>query len=330
MARRIESKPAKIPEPDVAQFAATPLAERLRRTNLDLLPTLHALLRTRSVTASARELGITQPAVSKALRQLRQAFDDELIVSRGREARLTERGQALMAPLAEVLSDLERLLEPPRPFDPSVERLHIVIKTADYVSVLLAPQLTKLCALEAPHTDLLFLEQAGTGADDLDHVDFFIVPRTLGRTFGKRVEHMPLWRDEMTCIASGRDTRWGDVISPAEFRSAQQVVYQVGKRSASARAGLIQPTAVLEVDPVCEVPNFLVIGAVVEEAECLALVPRKLAQELARSRSLRILEIDYPDRRLDIDAFWTPRAGAKRGHAWFRTLLARAVEGLQS
>ncbi len=304
------------------------LIQRLRRANLDLLPMLSALLRTRSVTASARELGVSQPAVSKALRQLREMFGDDLIISRGREARLTERARALIGPLSEILLDLQTLLETPRTFDPTSESLRIVIVTADYVSVLLAPQLARLCAREAPHVDLLFLEPGAGERGDGDEADIFIMPRTVGRTFGKSMERMPLWRDEMTCIASSRDLRWGEVISPAEFRSARQVVYQVGKRRALARAGLIQPTSVLEVAPVCEVPNFLVIGAIVEEAECLALVPRKLAQELARSRDIRILEIDYPERRLDIDAFWTPGAAAKRGHDWFRTLLARAAATL--
>lgn len=306
------------------------VALTLRQTNLDLLPILLSLLRTRSVTASARELGVSQPAVSKALRQLREAFADDLIVSRGREAKLTERGQAILGPLGAILWDLETLYVPPRPFEPKTEKLRIVIKTADYVTVLLAPQLAKLCAREAPQVELRFLEQTQAEAEDRDQIDFFIVPRPVGRTFGKRMERMPLWDDEMVCIASGRDTRWGETVTPAEFRGARQLVYQVGERSAVARAGLIQPTSVLEVAPVCEAPNFLVMGAIVEEAECLALVPRKLARELARSRDIRILEIDYPERRLDIDAFWTQAAGAKRGHAWFQTLLARAAAELPS
>jgi hypothetical protein len=40
------------------------LAPRLKPTRLDLLPILHELQRTRSVTQTARSLGITQPAVS--------------------------------------------------------------------------------------------------------------------------------------------------------------------------------------------------------------------------------------------------------------------------
>lgn len=330
MARLVKSEAVDVTAAERGDVSRRQLAQRLRRTNLDLLPMLHALLRTCSVTASARELGISQPAVSKALRQLRETFADDLIVSRGREARLTERGRAILGPLTEILSDLDLLLEPPRPFDPRVETLRIVIKTADYVSVLLAPKLAKLCAAEAPQVELLFLEQGPSDPPDRDQVDFFIMPRPLQQAFGKRMARMPLWRDEMVCIAAKRDLRWGEIISAAEFRSARQVVYQVGERSALSRAGLIQPTSVLEVAPVCEVPNFLVMGAIVEEADCLALAPRKLAQELARSRDIRILEIDYPDRRLDIDAFWTQPAGAKRGHVWFQTLLARAAAQLPS
>ena len=330
MARHVKSASVGVATASGGEPSQRLLTQRLRRVNLDLLPVLHALLRTCSVTASAKELGVSQPAVSKALRQLREIFGDDLIVSRGRHARLTERGREVLPPLTAILSDLELLLESPRPFDPSTERLRIVIKTADYVSVLLAPQLAKLCALEAPHVHLLFLEQGASEQEDPDQIDFLIMPRPLGQTRRKRMEHMPLWRDEMACIASSRDTRWGQIITPAEFRDARQVVYQVGERSALARAGLIQPTSVLEVAPVCEVPNFLVIGAIVEEADCLALVPRMVAQELAKSRDIRILDIDYPERRLDIDAFWTQAAGAKRGHAWFQSLLSRAAQGLPS
>jgi DNA-binding transcriptional LysR family regulator len=317
------------PERRMARAPEWLLVQRLRRANLDLLPILHELLRTRSVTATARALGITQPAVSKALRHLRQLFDDELIAPLGRGSHLTERAQSIEAPLAQILADLGLLLESAQTFDPSTERLHIVITTADYVSILMAPQLAKFCNAEAPQCDFLFVERPIRGPEDLDGVDFMIAPRPFGHTFGKRVERMPLWRDEMVCIASAHDHRWGEMVTADEFRSARQVVYQVGERTSLGRAALVQPTSVLEVSPVCGVPNFLVIGAIVEEAECLALVPRKLAQELARSRELRILEIDYPERRLDIDAFWTPRAGAKRGHAWFQTLLARAAARLE-
>src|SRR6476659_8516931 len=85
------------------------LATRLKRNQLDLLPILHELLRTRSVSQTARSLGISQPAVSQALRRLRTAFGDALLVPLGRELQLTERAAALMAPLQEALGALDAL-----------------------------------------------------------------------------------------------------------------------------------------------------------------------------------------------------------------------------
>jgi len=48
--------------------------------DLNLLRVFDAVLRDRSVTAAARHLGLTQPAVSNALARLRAQFDDALFV----------------------------------------------------------------------------------------------------------------------------------------------------------------------------------------------------------------------------------------------------------
>ena len=132
------------------------LVARLHKVNLDLLPVLHELLRTRSVTRTAQSFNMTQPAVSRALRQLRDAFGDPLLVSPGRNARLTDRAEALAGPLGRTLADLDLLLKPAGPFDPASEPVHLVINTADYVTQLLAPILSEICAKEAPHVVLEF------------------------------------------------------------------------------------------------------------------------------------------------------------------------------
>jgi len=303
--------------------------QQLRRTNLDLLPVLHELLRHRNLTAAGRALGISQPAVSNALRELRAIFEDDLLVSLGRQAQLTDRAKGLVEPLTRILTDLGVFLEPVERFDPLSEPLHVVIRTADYVSVILAPQLVQMCAEEAPGVDFHFVDRSVGNLEQLDTLDFFIVPRPLAAVLGKTIGSMPLWRDEMTCIVSARDRRWGEVISPDEFRAARHVAYAAGDQLNPSVAALLQPTATLEVAPVCEIPNFLVIGAIVEQTDCVALVPRRLADVLARDRDLRIVAIDFPNRVLDIDVFWSARAGARRGHAWVRDLLGRVADDLR-
>ena len=86
---------------------------------------------------------------------------------------------------------------------------------------------------------------------------------------------------------------------------------------------LLQPTSPLETAPVCTVPNFLVLGAIVERSDCIALVPRKVARELGRERTLRLVEIAYPRKQLFIDAYWSLATNSRRGRAWFREICPR-------
>lgn len=75
----------------------------LAALDLNLLPVLDALLETHSVTESGRRLGLSQPAVSRALARLRAALDDELLVRTGRVMVPTPRALALQQPLREPL-----------------------------------------------------------------------------------------------------------------------------------------------------------------------------------------------------------------------------------
>jgi LysR family transcriptional regulator, nod-box dependent transcriptional activator len=302
------------------------LVARLHKVNLDLLPVLHELLRTRSVTRTARSFNMTQPAVSRALRQLRGAFDDQLLVSLGCDTRLTARAEALAEPLARAMADLDRLLEPAAPFDPSTESVHLVINTADYVAQLLAPILTDICAREAPRVVLEFTWANTRNAEDLTQVDYMIGPRAFGESLGKRIGHMPLWRDEIVCIAATGNRAVPPRLTPAQFQAQRYVAFR--RSSLPEVSVLLQPTSSLEVAPVCTVHNFLVLGTIVEQSDCVALVPRKVARVLAREGRVRIAEIAFSRKGIFIDAFWSAATDSRRGRPWFRQLLARAAARL--
>jgi DNA-binding transcriptional LysR family regulator len=163
-------------------------------------------------------------------------------------------------------------------------------------------------------------------ADDLARVDFMIAPRAFGHTLGKRIGAMPLWQDDVVCIAAARNTTIPSQITPEAFRRLRQVAFQRNPAVPEKIRKLLQPTSVLETRRVCTLPDFLVLGAVVDQADCVALVPRRLANELVRWRDLRIVELAYTNRHLAIDAYWSLAANGKRGHAWCRALLTRVAD----
>jgi DNA-binding transcriptional LysR family regulator len=121
----------------------------VRSLNLNLVPILEALLSERSVTRAARRLGMTQPAVSNALAQLRVIFDDPILVRSGPRMTPTQRALELETPLAEWLAELERLLGPGE-FDPAKESRTFTLATTDYVGFVLLPLLLAELARRAP------------------------------------------------------------------------------------------------------------------------------------------------------------------------------------
>src|SRR5919204_362384 len=82
----------------------------LRRYDLNLLLSLHALLHTRNVTQAGEWLGVTQPAMSSDLRRLRQMFKDELLVRAGREFQLTALATSLVEPVSRAVAEIERVM----------------------------------------------------------------------------------------------------------------------------------------------------------------------------------------------------------------------------
>ena len=69
--------------------------DELRKIDLNLLLTLHALLTEKHVTRAALRLHRSQPAVSHALARLREQLGDPLLVRAGRGLTATAPGERL-------------------------------------------------------------------------------------------------------------------------------------------------------------------------------------------------------------------------------------------
>ena len=80
--------------------------------NYKLLPALVSILQTRNLTDSARELNVTQSAMSKTLGLIRESFHDPILIREGNRFLLTQRAQVLKAQLPILLSQLDNLYQP--------------------------------------------------------------------------------------------------------------------------------------------------------------------------------------------------------------------------
>jgi len=118
--------------------------------DLNLLVALEALIEERHVSAAARRIHLSQPAVTGALKRLREYFNDELLVQRGRRMFLTPKAEALAEPVHRALLQIRGEITRAGSFDPATTARHFVIAASDYAYTILLANVIAKAATIAP------------------------------------------------------------------------------------------------------------------------------------------------------------------------------------
>src|SRR4051812_42118004 len=104
--------------------------------DLNLLPVLSALLAERNVSRAARQLGLTQSAVSHALTRLRKEFGNDLFVRAARGVVPTPFMLELAPRLEALVGALDGVYRRDEGFDPLRAKARLTIATTDYVEAI--------------------------------------------------------------------------------------------------------------------------------------------------------------------------------------------------
>ncbi|MFN9941747.1 MAG: LysR family transcriptional regulator, partial [bacterium] len=111
-----------------------------RHLDLNLLRVFDEIMAERNLTRAARNLSLTQSAVSNALRRLREVLGDELVVRAGYGVQPTPLALSLWPVVRQALIDLQEALAP-TDFDPAQAEASFVLAMADATASLLMPPL---------------------------------------------------------------------------------------------------------------------------------------------------------------------------------------------
>lgn len=117
----------------------------LKRLDLNLLICFEEIYSAGNVSQAARQMGITQPAMSNALNRLRGTLNDPLFTPIGRGIEPTPRARRLIGPVREALRLLHGGVTDVEQFDPDIDRRHFRIVLLDQLEpLLIAPLLRQL------------------------------------------------------------------------------------------------------------------------------------------------------------------------------------------
>ncbi len=292
--------------------------------DLNLLVTLEALLETRSVTATARRLGRSQPAVSSALARLRDALGDPLLVRSGRQMLATPHAESLRAPLRRALAAVGDVVSPPGGFDPETSSCTFRIVSTDYGQLTVLPRLVARVAATAPGVDIYVSALGPRSVADLlaePEIDLAI---WVGResALPQHLYRQPLCADPFVCVVRADHPSIGDALTLDAYLSHPHVLVSPRGDARGVVDEALEPRG-LRRRVALVLPHFLTAPWSLLTTDYVWTAPLSVARPFTERFPLRLLEppIELPCGVLT--SVWHERTNASAAHRWLRAAALR-------
>ena len=290
----------------------------LSKVNLNLLVSLQVLLDTCNVTRAAKRLHISQSAMSKSLAQLRELFNDPLLVRVENRLEPTPRAEQLKERLSQLLNDTEALLQV-ADFDPARCERTFTIAVTDYVAQFIMPAALKRIYRQAPsiginliNRDQYFYEGLANGQIDLGTS---IVDNPPDSIYAQKIDE-----DTLVCVMSPQHPLTKNGLTLKDYIAYPHAVITSGgdKRhevdKALAALGLSRRIRL-------EVPYYASAVKIVAGSELLLTLPEHIARHTGPQFDLVQYPLPFETPRFKYSLMWHERQQQQANHRWLRQIL---------
>lgn len=295
----------------------------MESSDLGMLVTLDALLQEGSVTGAARRVGLSTPAMSHALARIRERLGDPLLVRSGRGMVLTPRAEALKPRVHSVVTEARHTLEPERPFVARELSRTFVVHVTDYVLTVLGQAFDRILRDEAPNVSVRFVPNTPDDAALLRDGGSDLAVGIYG-DLPQEMRGRQLLTDRFVCVVRKDHPGVGRRLSLEQF--VQLAHIQVAPRGKPGgylddilrEKGLSRRVA-------RAVPFFVAALQLTAQTDYVLTISERIAQRLAPTFGLRLLEVPVELRPYALSLVWHPRLDGDTGHRFIRDVFVRAA-----
>lgn len=299
--------------------------------DLNLLRVFDAVMTEQNLTRAAGRLAMTQPAVSNAVKRLREALGDELLIRTAHGVKPTTRAESLWPAVRRALSELEEAVAP-RSFELAKAHATFRMAMADATAALLLPRLVRLIESDAPGIDIRMVPLTTREPrpmllrGDIDlAIGFFpgVVAQLQGAT-DTPIRHERLYRGEYVCVMRKDHPLANKELTLDTYCNADHLLV-----SFSGRARGLVDDALLSVNRerriLLTVNQFFTAGKVVTASDLLMVLPRHLIEATGMTDSLIAKDLPFAMPDVHIDMLWHERDARSPGHRWLREQLGNST-----
>jgi DNA-binding transcriptional LysR family regulator len=313
-------------------------APNFRTLDLNLLRLFDEVMAERNLTRAARNLAMTQPAVSNALNRLRNALGDKLVVRSGYGVQPTARALTLWPAIADALRQMEASLSP-GDFVASEAKTTFVLAMADATAAELMPGLVEIMERDAPGVTMRVLPLTtrdprpllDEGQMDLA-VGFFpavvadLTAQAQAHAGGLAAfDHQRLFEGEYVCVMRQGHPLARGPLTLQRYCDAHHLLVSFSGRPFGfvdeALAALGHQRRI-----VLTVNQFFTAGRVVVSSDLLTVLPRHFVRMTGMAHEFVLRELPLAVPPVLVDSLWHRRQGQRSDHAWLRLAVAAAAQ----
>jgi DNA-binding transcriptional LysR family regulator len=293
----------------------------IRQLDLNLLRILDAMFHEQNVSAAARRLKLSQPAVSSGLNRLRAFFDDVLFVRTASGMRPTSFAATLAGPVREMFAILGNdLLRVPQ-FDPGATTRCFTLSTSDIGELVFLPNLLRVLRAQAPRASVRCVVVPHAGMERaLEDGDVDIALGYFPDLQGANIYHQDLFDHPFTCLVNAAHPRIGQQISLKQFLEADHLVVNHEGRSQEIFERLMEKQS-LERRIALHLPHFMSAPQLVADSDMISIVPLALGVWFARMGNVRTVAPPIEIPRIPLKQFWHKRVHNDVALSWLRGLI---------
>ena len=291
----------------------------LNRVDLNLLPIALALYDELSVSRAAQTLGMSQPAVSMALRKLRTTFNDPLFVRAPRGVTPTPRAHALIAVARPLVMELQQGILAEEQFNPGVSTRPFTFALSDVGEMVFLPKLLERLRSQAPRAGIRSVSMPphqiaeGLEKGDIDLTIGYFPDLARQSFFQQR-----LFTHHFACLIRAGHPLRAKRLTTEAFLSMEHAVVRAEGRSQEIFERFLERKKISR-KIVLSTPHFLSLPAIIARSDLITTVPHALALYFSRlSPELVIVRPPFDIAGFDLKQHWHRKYHNDSRNQWLR------------
>jgi len=297
--------------------------------DFNLLPIAIALYDELSVSRTARRLGMSQPAVSHALRRLREAFDDPLFVRGPGGIVPTPRAHTIVRAARPHLEHLQEELLKGERFDPATSTRAIVLGLSDIAEMAFLPSILDHLRTRAPKCPVSTVTLPDPQlAEALEKGDVDIAagyfPALAQRNFRQR----RLSRHGFACLMRAGHSLWKSRLTVSAYLAAEHVVIRRAGRSQEVLERFLERRRMRR-KVALYTSNVLSVPFIVMDTQLVATLPYAVVTRFASITSQVAAALPPFDVTYDLKLHWHRRFDNEPRSIWLREELTAVFKDHQ-